>query len=54
MPRSWCPSANFSDEFASLHRQIVYMVGVPRIILDNAAAFGKRRVDATKQEDSGK
>src|SRR5215467_13413060 len=52
MPRSWWPSANFSDEFANLHRQIVYMVGIPRIILDNAAALGGRRVNTAKHEDS--
>jgi hypothetical protein len=49
MLRAWWPFANCSDVFANLHRQIVYMVGIPRIILDDATAFGERRADITKQ-----
>ena len=29
-------------------------MGIPRIILDNAAALGERRADTTQQNDSGK
>ena len=53
MLRAWRAFANCSDVFANLHRQIVYMVGIQRIILDDAAALGKRRVDTTKQKDGG-
>src|SRR6516164_7031722 len=52
MLRAWRPFANFSDVFADLHWQMIYMLGIPRIILDNAAALGERRVDTTKQKDS--
>ena len=53
MLRAWWPFANFSDVLANLHRQIVQMVGIPRIILDNGTALRECRVDTTKQKDSG-
>jgi hypothetical protein len=42
------PFADPCDVLANLGGQIIDMLGIPRIVLVNAAPLGKSRVDTTK------